>query len=205
MSVIASQITSLAIVYSTVYWRRWSKKTSKLHVTGLCEGNSQVTGDFPTQRVSNMKNVSIWWCHHGASCKPYIACRKHCSSLFPQYFPTNFYHKSLVQKIISNRYCITALVLLSLRHVSGSIWVTVAFYDVMKWNYFPRYWSFVRGIHQWPVNSPHKSQWSGALMLSLSCTWTNGWVNNRDAGDLRCHHTHYDFTVMSSSMHLEWW
>ena len=36
----ASQITSLTSVYSTVYPTRRSKKTSKLRVTGLCEGNS---------------------------------------------------------------------------------------------------------------------------------------------------------------------
>ena len=41
-----------------------SKKTSKLHVTGLCEGNSPVTGEFPTQRANNAENVSIWWRHH---------------------------------------------------------------------------------------------------------------------------------------------
>ena len=43
-----------------------------------------------------------------------------------------------------------------------------------------------------------KKQWRGALMFSLICTWTNSWVNNRDAGDwiLRCHHIHYDTTVM---------
>ena len=41
-----------------------SKKTSKLCVTGLCAGNSPVTSEFPTQRVSNVENVSIWWCHH---------------------------------------------------------------------------------------------------------------------------------------------
>ena len=44
---------------------RKSKKTSKLPVTGLCEGNSQVTGEFPAQRASNAENVSIWWRHHG--------------------------------------------------------------------------------------------------------------------------------------------
>ena len=41
-----------------------SKKTSKLRVTGLCERNSPVTGEFPAQRASNAENVSIWWCHH---------------------------------------------------------------------------------------------------------------------------------------------
>ena len=45
--------------------------------------------------------------------------------------------------------------------------------DVIKWKHFRRYWPFVRGIHRSPVNSPHKGQWHGALMLSLICTWTN--------------------------------
>ena len=44
-------------------FRRRSKKTSKLGVTGLCEGNSLVTGEFPAQRASNAENVSIWWRH----------------------------------------------------------------------------------------------------------------------------------------------
>ena len=65
MSTMASQITSHTIVYLTVYSRRKSKKTSKLHVTGLGEGNSQLTGEFPAQRASNAENVSIWWRHHG--------------------------------------------------------------------------------------------------------------------------------------------
>ena len=65
MGAMASQITSLAIVYSTFYPRRKSKKTSKLRLTGLYEGNSPVTGEFPAQRVSNAENVSIWWRRHG--------------------------------------------------------------------------------------------------------------------------------------------
>ena len=45
-------------------FRRRSKKTAKLRVTGLCAGNSPVTGEFPAQKVSNAENVSIWWRHH---------------------------------------------------------------------------------------------------------------------------------------------
>ena len=37
--------------------------------------------------------------------------------------------------------------------------------DVIKWKHFPRYWSFVRGIHRSPVNSPHKGQWRGAFFF----------------------------------------
>ena len=37
-----------------LFRRRW-KKTSKLRVTGLWEGNSPVTGEFPAQKASNAK------------------------------------------------------------------------------------------------------------------------------------------------------
>ena len=69
--------------------------------------------------------------------------------------------------------------------------------DVIKWQHFPRYWPFVRGIHRSPVNSPHQGQWRSALMFSLTCVWINGWVNNREAGDLRHHRAHYDVVVMA--------
>ena len=45
-------------------FRQRSKKTSKLRVTGLCAGNSPVTGEFPAQRASNTEKVSTWWRHH---------------------------------------------------------------------------------------------------------------------------------------------
>ena len=47
-------------------FRRRSKKTSKLHITGLCVGNSLGTGEFPTQMASKAENVSIWWRHHAS-------------------------------------------------------------------------------------------------------------------------------------------
>ena len=49
-----------------------------------------------------------------------------------------------------------------------------------------------------PVNSPHKSQWHGALMFSFICVWINDWVNNREAGDLRRQHGHYDVNIMKA-------
>ena len=68
--------------------------------------------------------------------------------------------------------------------------------DVIKWKHFPRYRPFVRGIHRSPVNSPHKGQCRGALMFSLIWDWINGWVNNREAGDMRRHRAPYGVTVM---------
>ena len=95
----------------------------------------------------------------------------------------------------------------------------------IKWKHFPRYWPSVWGIHRWTMNSPHKGQWRGALLdmcmnkwlskqsrrwwvgltkasdaglwyFLWSAPWINGWVDNREAGDLRRHRTHYDVNVM---------
>ena len=51
MSAMASQITNLMVVYATIYSRHRWKKTSKLHVTGLCEGNTPVTNGHCTGPV----------------------------------------------------------------------------------------------------------------------------------------------------------
>ena len=68
MGAMAFQTTGITIVYSIVYSGADEKqKTSKLRVTGLCEGNSPVVGVFPAQRTSNAENVSIWWRHDASN------------------------------------------------------------------------------------------------------------------------------------------
>ena len=64
MGTMASQITSLTLCLLNRPFRRRSKKTSKPRVTGLCEGNSPVTDEFPAQMASNAENISICWRHH---------------------------------------------------------------------------------------------------------------------------------------------
>ena len=62
-------------------FRRRSKKTSKLRVTGLCVGNSPGTGEFPAQMAKNAENGSIWWRHHGTVEKHYwVTSSTYCSS-----------------------------------------------------------------------------------------------------------------------------
>ena len=67
-------------------FRRRTKKTSKLRVTGLCEGNSPVTGEFPSKRTSNAENVFIWWRHHVTSTSAQYQRNSACIALntFPQ-------------------------------------------------------------------------------------------------------------------------
>ena len=50
-----------------------SMNTSKVRVTGLCEGNSPVTGESPAQRASNAENFSIWWRNYDGFHFPEVA------------------------------------------------------------------------------------------------------------------------------------
>ena len=87
MGAIGSQITSLTIVYSTVY----SKKTSKLRVTGLWAGNSPGTSEFPVQMAINAEkkfsfvDVIMWIPHFPVS-----------RLLLDQYVSCQFFNISLV-------------------------------------------------------------------------------------------------------------
>ena len=63
MTTIASQITSLTVVYSTVYSDADQRKhQSSASLAFVWEFTG--TGEFPTQRASYAENVSIWWRHH---------------------------------------------------------------------------------------------------------------------------------------------
>ena len=57
-------ITGVSIVYQP-FVQTQIKENAKLRVTGIREGNSPMTGEFPAQRSSNAENVSIWWRHYG--------------------------------------------------------------------------------------------------------------------------------------------
>ena len=104
MSPMACQITSLTSVCSTVDSGR-SEKTSKLRVTGLCAGNSPVTGKFPTERAIDAENVPIWWRHHPSTNK--------------QSHPTEYYYPPM-PKTPGNR----AKVLIC-KHTTISIWIYI--------------------------------------------------------------------------------
>ena len=58
----ASQITSLTIVYSTVY----SGADKRKHLSSASLAFVRVTGEFPAQMASNAENVSNWWRHHAS-------------------------------------------------------------------------------------------------------------------------------------------
>ena len=63
MTKMASQITSLAVVYSTVYSDADKKNIKAPRHWPLC-GEFTGAGEFPAQRASYAENVYIWWRHH---------------------------------------------------------------------------------------------------------------------------------------------
>ena len=65
MTTMASQITSLTVVYSIVYSGGDQRKHQSSDSLALC-GEFTGTGEFPAQRASNAENVFIWWRHHGS-------------------------------------------------------------------------------------------------------------------------------------------
>ena len=86
-------------------------------------------------------------------------------------------------------------------HNKSSHWRKIS--SVSWWRHqietFSALLAFVRGIHRSPVNSPHKRPVTRSFWCFLwSALWIIGWVNNREAGDLRRHRAHYDVIVMIS-------
>ena len=76
------------------------KKTSRLRVTGLFEGNSSVTRELPAQRASNAENVSIWWRHHEKSEKIWTGVANLCAHERVNFvclsllkFPSSYHHQ----------------------------------------------------------------------------------------------------------------
>ena len=65
--------------------------------------------------------------------------------------------------------------------------------DVIKWKHFPRHRPFVRRM-QIPLTKLSDAE---LWCFLWSAPWINGWVNNREAGDVRQHRAHYDVIVMS--------
>ena len=104
MNKIASQITSVSIVYSTVCSGVNQRKTSKLRVTGLCVGYSPATGEFPAQRASNAENVYIWCRHHGVKQSGHLTPREQWQ-LPPAKRLGNFNHLPWQYLLSFNQFC----------------------------------------------------------------------------------------------------
>ena len=189
MTTIASQITSLTIVYSTVYsdadQRKHHSSASLAFVWGIHRGPLKwpVTRKmFPFDDV--IMDIFLWY--RMVVC---IQCILNAVS-----FPNVANHSTYAcqaRRVLNN----TIVRLVTPTHFCFYLSYQIA-HMVIKWKHFLRNWAFVRGIQRSPVNSPYKGQWRGALMFSFICAWINGWENRRETGDWRRHRAHYDVNVM---------
>ena len=171
-----------------------------------------MTGEFPSQKASNAENVFILWHHHAQSPSQQLYNYVHGLCFLVvwngKFYP---YSSGLLHWQLGNHNIICEAKLDEYAlYFCGYLYETplewgywwVIHDDVIKWKHFLHNWPFVWRIHHSPVNSPHKGQWCGALIFSLICVWMNDWVNNREAGDLRCYCAHYDVIVMLSQVKL---
>ena len=177
-------------------FRRRSKKTSKLRVTGLCVRNSPETSEFPAQMASNAENVSIWWRHHEQSCRcaSYMSEPKHWTLkrsfwiLHPKQYKVRSLSYFVVIWYLSTLYIPKGL------HKSGSFHPQLVNH-IIAWCHQMETLSALLVLCAWnaPVTGEFSSQRSvtRSFMISLMCPCIYGWVNNREAGDLRRHLAQY--------------
>ena len=145
----ASQITSISNACSTACLTKEWYEMSTLHGR-----NPQANDGFPPQRVSN----TMPWRHHALPVRTGVwrtnAGDGWCTGTGGTDVTTGKWNENFV---VMSRVSLDW----AIRRIIHD--------DVIKWKHFPRYWSFVRGIHLSLVNFPHKGQWRGALVFSSIC------------------------------------
>ena len=173
MGAIASQITSLAIVYSTVYsdadQRKHQRSKDPRHWP-LC---GEFTGDGWIPRTNGQWRGK---CFHlmTSSCDP-ITFRD-VAAFFENHIQPSLYTSIGNLKIP---------------------YILPAHDDVMKWKRFPYHWPFVRGSHRLLMYPLLKGPIIRYFGISLMLTRPKCWRNTQVAGEMPW--CSYDITVMDKS------
>ena len=94
MSAMASQVTGVSSVCSSVCSGADQGKHQSSASLALFEGNPLVTDGFPSQRASNAENVSIWWRHH-------ITTTTGCRTIID--FFTTYFSKTRFETVVYTR------------------------------------------------------------------------------------------------------
>ena len=176
-------------------FRHTWKKTSKLRVTGLCDGNSPATGEFSAQRASNAENVSIWWRHHEISCFPRLLSPSpsvtRLLDIHPT-FPLCFFSHRTYAPI----YRIPVWLLIFDKWIPVHLWIYPRTCRCTHMEHMNRYSSLI--VKYWRSNSPpfmkissrkpgkstYMSQWQACLqtpplslnMLLSPLQWSSEWL-----------------------------
>ena len=182
------------------WWRHQMETFSAL--LAICAGNSPVPGEFPTQRpvtrsfddffdlrLNKRLSKQLWGWWFERLSRSLWRHRNENIKLSKVHLTGPLWGESTCQWRIDS-------------HDKGSV-MCKTFICHTWWRHQMETYSaslaLCAGNSPVPVNSPHKGQWRGALMFSLIYVWINGWVNNREAGDLRRYHAHYDIIVMQAA------
>ena len=161
MGTMMSQITSLTIVYSTVYsgadQRKHQSSASLAFVRGIQRGPVNSPHKWPVTRkmfpfddvimihVHGLRS-HVTFKHLNQHRRPVWSLRTCIGSHYLSDFPVSLYRFHCILNIVE-WLCQNKIICVLLLHD-----------DVTEWKHFPRYWPFVRGIPRSTVNSPHKSQ-----------------------------------------------
>ena len=135
MTTMASQITSLTVVYSIVYSGADKKNIKAPRHWPLC-GELTGTGEFPAQKASNAENVSIWWRHH------VLDYFEHSSSMLPI--------RASVCFVVRPRACVCVCVLVAFGRIKIVIKDCLLEYWYRRTN-----WEFIQSVetpkdYNWP-------------------------------------------------------
>ena len=146
MSPMASRITSLGIVYSTVYsvadQRKHQSSASLAFVRRIHRGPVNSPHKWPvTRKMFPFDDVIMLSTNSRYQYITWQWDREHSCLQLPLF--NAFHWRSDKQLYI----CAMRILRLNSMHHD----------DVIKWKHFPRYRPFVRGIHRWPVNSRTKA------------------------------------------------
>ena len=149
------------------------------------------------------ENVAIWWRHHVPHKSQWLWKVCPCHSVTMPDFPCYIIPSSMHSFTPWNY--LVSIFNWSDRQSSTLHWCNLAPLSIgMKTRNSISWWrhqmeTFSALLAICAGNSPHKGQWSGALMFSLICVRINDWVNNGEAGDLIRHRAHYDVIVMCAN------
>ena len=149
MSGIASQITSLTIVFSTLYLDTDQGKHQSSASLAFCAGNSPEAGEFPAQMASNAENVSIWWRHHdNCNMSTTFSTRSLMSELWMSHYilhHDNTTHWSLFGHTKTSRHCASRILDSPITHLFVWQLHQANNKEIMK---APHFSPFIRGTHR---------------------------------------------------------
>ena len=132
-------------------WWRHQMETFSASLA-ICAEISLVTGEFPTQRPLT-RSFDVFF---DLRLNKQLSKQRLCCWFETPSYPL-WHHCNAISSMQASNQKPTTL--------RAKRWLFT--HDVIKWKSIPRYWPFVRGIHRWPVVSPHIDQWCGALIFFL--------------------------------------